>query len=62
MYYRYEGGDSQLQDQLQHEISPSSTKSDITISKNHINSDEAHYLQDDLLNCHNSLKPPPTNE
>ena len=28
MYYRYEGGDSQLQDQLQHEISPSSINSD----------------------------------
>ena len=32
MYYRYEGGDSQLQDQLQHEISPSSINSDITPS------------------------------
>ena len=30
MYYRYEGGDSQLQDQLQHEISSSSINSDIT--------------------------------
>ena len=32
MYYRYEGGDSQLQDQLQHEISPSNINSDITPS------------------------------
>ena len=32
MYYRYEGGDIQLQDQLQHEISPSSINSDITPS------------------------------
>ena len=32
MYYRYEGGDSQLQDQLQHEISPSNINSDITLS------------------------------
>ena len=27
MYYRYEGGDSQLQDHLQHEISPSNINS-----------------------------------
>ena len=32
MYYRYEGCDSQLQDQLQHEISPSSINSDVTPS------------------------------
>ena len=29
MYYRYEEDDSQLQDQLQHEISPSNINSDI---------------------------------
>ena len=32
MYYRYEEGDIQLQNQLQHEISPSSINSDITPS------------------------------
>ena len=32
MYYRYEGGDSQLQYQLQHEISPSNINSEITSS------------------------------
>ena len=32
MYYRYEGSDSQLQDQLQHEISQFNINSDITPS------------------------------